>query len=40
MFPRDQEQLIPNGDDDPQLSAVVSVGGIQVAAWEGGRLNE
>lgn len=40
MFPRDQEQLIPNGDHDPQLSAVVSVSGIQVATWEEERQNE
>lgn len=34
VFPRDQEQFVPDGDHDPQFPAVVSVDGIQVAAWE------
>lgn len=34
VLPGDQKQLIPDGDNNPQLSAVVRVDGVQVASWE------
>jgi hypothetical protein len=38
VFPGDQKQLIPNGNHDSQLSAVVGVNRVQVAAWADKRL--
>lgn len=34
VLPGDEQQLVADGSHDPQLPAVVSIDGIQVAAWQ------